>query len=314
MFRHFVIGCLAALLPLSALAETDGWPRTIPHVAGDLVLEAAPQRIVSTAPSLTGILLAIEAPVVASSSALVGPLTDENGFFLQWAEPARSRGVEVLYRNLTFDIEALIVADPDLVIASATGGDSILPYVGELQAQGIPVMVLDYSVTSWEELARQLGRATGHEAGADKVIADFAARAAAEKAALILPQGTVSIVSYNFSGTYAVAKPTSPQAKVLAGLGFTVTGLPEAMKAEVARSSDFDFISHENLAAAISGDGVFLLSAGPEDVRAFVEDPVLANLPAVKEGRVWPLGPTSFRVDYYSGLQIIDTVAPYFRK
>lgn len=312
MFRHFMIGCLVALLPLQAMAED--WPRTLPHVAGELVLDAAPQRVVSTAPSLTGILLAIDAPVVASSTALVGPLTDENGFFLQWAEAAEARGVEVLYRNLTFDIEALIVSDPDLVIASATGGDSILPYVGELQAQGIPVMVLDYSVTSWEDLARQLGRATGHEAEAERVITDFAVRAEAEKAALTIPAGTVSIVSYNFAGTYAVSKPTSPQAKILAALGFTVTGLPEAMNGAVARSSDFDFVSHENLAQAISGEGVFLLNAGPEDVAAFTEDPVLANLAAVKQGRVWPLGPTSFRVDYYSGLQILETVAPYFRK
>ncbi len=309
-FTRLSLTALCALSPVMAHAE--GWPREISHVSGTLVLDAPPVRVVSTAPSLTGILLAIDAPLAATSTAMVGPLSDSEGFFLQWADLAHERGVEVLYRNLTFDIETLIVQDPDLVIASATGGDSILPYVAELQAQGIPVMVLDYSAASWEDLARDLGRATGHEAEAEAAIADFDRRAAEARAGLTIPEGSVSIVSYNFSGTYAVSKPTSPQAKVLQALGFDVVGVPASLAGDVARSSDFDFISHENLAQAIAGDGVFLLNGTAESVAAFTADPVLANLPAVTSGRVWPLGPTSFRVDYYSGLEIIKTVAAQF--
>ena len=41
-------------------------------------------------------------------------------------------------------------------------------------------------------------------------------------------------------------------------------------------------------------------------------DPVLANLRAVQHKRVYPLGPSSFRIDYYSGRQMLDTVAGYF--
>lgn len=303
---------LLLIAPLAAAAED--WPRTIAQPGGDLVLQAPPQRIVSTSPSLTGILLAIDAPVIATAAAVTGPLTDDNGFFRQWAEIAHARGVEVLYPNLAFDIEALVIAEPDLVIVSATGGDSALPFVAELQAQDMPVMVLDYSTDSWEELAARLGHATGHEEDVARVTQDFAERAARAKAAFIRPHGTVSIVSYNFAGTYAVSRPSSAQAKVLADLGFTVTGLPPALEGQIVRPGDFDFISHEVLPAAIAGDSVFLLNGTPETVAAFRADPVLANLPAVREGRVYPLGPTSFRVDYYSGLEIIRTLAPYFTK
>ena len=73
------------------------------------------------------------------------------------------------------------------------------------------------------------------------------------------------------------------------------------------------FISRENLSAAISGDSVFLLSASDADVQAFLADPVLANLPAVVNKRVYALGPSSFRIDYYSGREMIDTVARNFR-
>lgn len=300
-------------MPAVALAE-DGWPRTVTTADGSVDLPVPPQRVVSTAPSLTGILLAIDAPVVSTAAAVIGPLTDDQGFFRQWAEPAHARGLSVLYHNLAFDIEALIVADPDLIVASATGGDAITAYVPELRAQGLPVLVLDYSTGGWQELARTLGRATGRETQAEAVIADFDAQTAKVAARLAIPPGTVSIVSYNFAGTYAVSKPTSPQAKVLAALGFTVTGVPDELRAQVARPSDFDFVSRENLAAAITGQGVFLLNGTEDSVATFAADPVLANLPAVKNGAVWPLGPTSFRVDYYSGLQMVETVAPYFRK
>ncbi len=101
---------------------------------------------------------------------------------------------------------------------------------------------------------------------------------------------------------------------MLEALGFKVDGLPEALAKQVTRSSDFDFISHENMSAAITGKTVFLLRGVDADVTAFLNDPVLANLPAVKEKQVYPLGATSFRIDYYSGIQLIDIVAAHFRK
>ena len=87
-----------------------------------------------------------------------------------------------------------------------------------------------------------------------------------------------------------MSKPEGAQARVLAEMGFEVTGVPQAAQGLVQASREFDFVSHENLSAAISGDTIFLLAAEPEDVQAVLDDPVLANLPAVKAGRVYPLG------------------------
>ena len=251
-------------------------------------------------------------PLAATAVAMRTPLADDQGFFLQWAKAAHEKGVEVLYPNLAFDFEALIVQDADLVIAAKTGGDSIMPYLAELQAMEIPVMVLDYGTSDWVELARQIGVATGHEDDAARVTQAYKAHAADVASGLTRPEGTVSIVSYNFAGTFGVSKPVSAQAQVLADLGFVVTGIPEEMRARVQESREYDFISHENLAGAITGDTVFLLNGTPEAVQTVLADPVLANVPAIKAGRVYPLGPLSFRVDYYSALDIIETVAPYF--
>ena len=45
--------------------------------------ETKPARIVSTTPSVTGILLAMDAPLVASAATTPSRLTDAKGFFSQ---------------------------------------------------------------------------------------------------------------------------------------------------------------------------------------------------------------------------------------
>lgn len=308
MLLHRTAILLTAALPHVALAQNGDWPRRIDSEAGELLIRTPPQRVVSTSPSLTGILLAIEAPLIASAATSVGPLTDDRGFFSQWAELAEARGVEVLYPALQFDIEAVIGAAPDLVVASSTGADNGMGYIGELTALGLPAMALDYSDQSWQDMARSLGRATGREAQAQKVIANFDRHAAEAAMRLDHPDDAVSIVGYDIAGSYSIGRRESPQAEVLTTLGFDITPLPEALRGAVSRSTDFDFISRENLSAAIAGETIFLLSGDEADVVALMADPVLANHPAVISGRVYPLGKSSFRIDYYSGMQMIDTV------
>ncbi len=92
--RRSALPLLALALSLFATLAAAGEPK--------------PARIVSTTPSVTGILLAMDAPLVASAATTPSRLTDAKGFFSQWAKVADQRGVEVLYRNLRFDIEAVI--------------------------------------------------------------------------------------------------------------------------------------------------------------------------------------------------------------
>ncbi|CAK9890591.1 MULTISPECIES: Fe2+-enterobactin ABC transporter substrate-binding protein [Pseudomonas] len=272
-----------------------------------------PLRIASTSPSITGILLAIDAPLVASAAATPSWMTDSKGFFSQWASVADQRQVQVLYRNLVFDIEAVIGANPDLLVLSATGADSAVQHQAELEAQGISTVVVNYSNQSWQEIATTLGKATGHEAQAQAAIKAFDDYAAQSAARITPPKGGVSIVGYNIGGSYSIGHASSPQARLFNVLGIKVASLPPALSREVTRSADFEFISRENLSAAISGESVFLLGATDADVQAFLADPLLANLPAVISKQVYALGPTSFRIDYYSGRQMIDTIARNLR-
>jgi iron complex transport system substrate-binding protein len=305
-------GALLLSMPL-VQAQEEGWPRTVKHVSGELTLAAKPVRIVSTAPSLTGILLAMDAPLIASAATTPSSMTDDKGFFLQWSGVADERGVDILYRNLNFDIEAVIGWEPDLLIASSSGADSVIQHYGELEAQGIPTFVINYSNQSWQDMAIQIGEIAGLEKEAATAIERFDTHVAEVAASLTKEKGTASIVGYNIGATYSIGRPESPQARLLSSLGFEVEGMPQANSGDVTRRSDFDFISRENLSAAITGNTVFLLRGTDADVEAFLADPVLANLPAVRNKRVYPLGPTSFRIDYYSGREMVDAVARHFR-
>lgn len=302
---------LAASVPLwsaSALAQ-DGWPRTIVHEAGELVLEAPPRAIASTALSVTGTLLAIDAPVIASAATAPNATTDSKGFFSQWAATADERGVSVLYPGLRFDLEAVIAAQPDLVIVSTSGADSVREHYDTLVAQGLPTIVVNYSNKTWQELALQLAEATGLETEAEDAIARFDAYAAEAAERIEAPKGGVSIVSFNGpSSDTAVAKRTGPHARLFEALGLTVNEAPAELDVSVQARSDFAFVTLENVSASVTGETVFLLSGTPATVAAFTSEPTLANLPAVVSNRVYPLGPTSFRIDYFSGIQLIDTV------
>ncbi|MHC5307710.1 Fe2+-enterobactin ABC transporter substrate-binding protein [Bartonella sp. LJL80] len=302
------------LFSATTQAAAEGWPRTISHQKGALTIKAKPLRIVSTSPSLTGVLLAIDAPLIATAATTPSALTDSKGFFTQWAKVADERHVEILYSNLQFDLEAIIALQPDLVIGSSTGADSILDFYGELQAQQIPTIVINYAQGGWQDLARMLGRATGLEKHAEAAITQFDQTMVQAAQKLNVHKSDVTIVGYNIGGSYSIGKPESPQAEILTGLGFNVLGLPQSMKNTVSRSSDFDFISHENLSSAIDGKSVFLMRGTNNDVASFLADPVLQNLPAVKSKHVYPLGLSSFRIDYYSGLQMIYEILAHYQE
>ena len=81
-------GSAGASEAASAGASAEAtWPVTIKGDDGvDVEIKAEPKSIVSTSVTLTGSLLALDAPVVASTPAKKkDEKTDDNGFFTQWS-------------------------------------------------------------------------------------------------------------------------------------------------------------------------------------------------------------------------------------
>ncbi len=289
-----------------------GWPRTITHELGETTLDAPPENIVSTSLTLTGTLLAIGAPVTASAATSVGPVTDDQGFFSQWSDVAAEQGLEVLYPNLELDLEAVVAADPDLIVVSTTGADSTADAYDEL-SDIAPTIAVDYSKASWQDVAAELGAATGLEEEASATVADFDQQVADTAAAITVPDGTVNAVVFNGDGQdTAFAKPEGSHGQLLTALGLDVVGADDALDTSESARTDFAFVSLENTVQALTGDTVLLVTGDDATKDALLAEPVLANAPAVTSGAVYPLGLDSFRLDYYSSTNILDLVESYF--
>lgn len=288
-------------------AEAGTWPRTIDTENGPLTLDKAPERIVSTTISTTGSLLAINAPVVATSLSTPDSTTiDKDGFFAQWGDVARERQVEGIYQVGAFDLESVIAQDPDLIVVSTSGADAALDHLKELE-EVAPTLVVNYGNQTWQDLATELGEATGHEAEAKTAVAEFNQHVKDTAAKISVPAGTTaSIVSFNAGDVSPVGKPTGPHAMLLTELGFTIEEPPAEFDTSTQKREDFSFTSYEGLAESLTGDHIFMISTDETGVANLKADKTLANAPAIKSGKVSTLGPTSFRLDYYSATGIVD--------
>ena len=296
----------------SASAESGTWPRTVTHELGTTEIPSQPQNIVSTSLTITGTLLAIDAPVTASAATSPGNGSDENGFFDQWSDVAADRGLEVLYPDLEIDIESIIAAEPDLIVVSTSGADSAAASYEALQDIA-PTVVYNYGDKTWQDLAAQLGEATGLEANAESAADEFDERVQEVAEKITVPEGDTNVIVYNGPEFQtAFAKPAGSHGTLLTSLGFNVVGAPDELDGSETVRQDFAFLSLENTTTALTAPTVFIVSGDDENKDMLLNTEVLANAPAVASAAVYPLGDASFRIDYYSGLQIVDEIETQF--
>ncbi|ABC30522.1 ABC-type Fe2+-enterobactin transport system, periplasmic component [Hahella chejuensis KCTC 2396] len=300
--------------PSLTIQNASTWPRTLVTSQGELTLEQAPQRIVSTSVTLTGVLLAIDAPVVASGASSANTeVADEQGFFRQWGDVARQRGVRPIYQGAP-DAEAIIAEQPDLIVMARTGGDSALALYEQLSLFA-PVLVLNYDDKSWQELASALGAATGREQQAQAVIEEFNAQVASVKTRLQLPPQPVSALVYYEDGSGAnLWTPDSAQGQLLQALGFEIATPPSHVQGGTLQGERKDIVqlAGENLSDGLQGRTMLLFSADESSVRRINQDKFLAHTPAILSNRVYAVGLDTFRLDYYSASNLLQRLASLF--
>lgn len=85
------------------------------------------------------------------------------------------------------DLEQAWATTPDLIVVSINGADSALAHLSDLQAIA-PVIVVNYSNQTWQDLARQLGDALGLEQQAAASITGFDALIASTRTRISLPE------------------------------------------------------------------------------------------------------------------------------
>ncbi|WP_254071711.1 Fe2+-enterobactin ABC transporter substrate-binding protein [Kosakonia sacchari] len=290
------------------------WPRQVTDSRGTHTLPTKPLRIVSTSVTLTGSLLAIDAPVIASGATTPNNrFADEQGFLRQWGEIARQRNVARLYIGEP-NAEAVAAQMPDLILISATGGDSALPLYDQLSTIA-PTLIINYDDKSWQALLTQLGEITGHEKEAAARISQFNQQLADVKARMKLPPQPVSALVYTPAAHSAnLWTEDSAQGQLMQQLGFTLAPLPANLHASQSQGKRHDIVQlgGENLAAGLNGEALFLFASDQKDADALSQNPLLAHLPAVQNHRVYALGAETFRLDYYSATRVLQRLAALF--
>ena len=314
VFRNPLLLLSLFVLGLTSAAAAD-WPRQVTDSRGVHTLESKPTRIVSTSVTLTGSLLAIDAPIVASGATTPNNrVADGQGFLRQWGDMAKQRKVARLYIGEP-SAEAVAAQMPDLILISATGGDSALALYDQLSAIA-PTLIINYDDKSWQALLTQLGEITGHEKQAAERIAAFDKQLAQVKQQMTLPPQPVNAIVYTAAAHSAnLWTAESAQGKLLHQLGFTLADLPAGLQTSTSQGKRHDIIQlgGENLATGLNGEGLFVFAGDEKDVAAIYANPLLAHLPSVKNKRVWALGTETFRLDYYSAMLVLQRLNAMFK-
>lgn len=290
----------------SASAASAAFPLTFTNADGSTTeIPAKPTKVVSTSVTVTGSLLAFDAPVAGSAGAANGK------FFPQWADVAQQKGLEPLYPAGEVNLEAVIAADPDLIIVSSSGADSAKDNLADLR-EIAPTIVVDYGGQTWQELTLELARATGLTTQAEATIARFESLVEEVKGGITVPAGKANIVSFNGPGeSNPIARADGPHAQLLTELGFSIEDPDPAWHTQDNLRNDFVWAAYENL-TKLSAETTFILAKDDEGAKAFSDDPVLANLPSVVKGQVYGLGRNSFRIDHYSATEIVESIRDNF--
>ena len=305
----------------SAAASAQAtWPVTIKGDDGvDVEIKAEPKSIVSTSVTLTGSLLALDAPVVASTPAKKkDEKTDDNGFFTQWSKQATDKGVKAIDGTEDNLAQTVAGSNPDLIIVAKTGQDSAVKVVDSLRQLEVPVLVIDYGSHSWQDVTKTLGQATGRQAKADSVIQDYNTKAEEAKGAISVPQGSTSVFTVPGDGTKGANAFTeeAPQVQLLEDLGFTIATVPDSVKGDQSMGERKDIVqlSPENVQAGLTGDNWVVIAADETARTAVTSNETFSSAAPVTGGRVQYMPPSSFRLDYYSALEMLEAVQKAYPK
>lgn len=296
------------------------WPVTIKGDDGvDVEIKAEPKSIVSTSVTLTGSLLALDAPVVASTPAKKkDEKTDDNGFFTQWSKQATDKGVKAIDGTEDNLAQTVAGSNPDLIIVAKTGQDSAAKVVESLRQLEVPVLVIDYGSHSWQDVTKTLGQATGRQAKADAVVKDYTTKAEKAKSAISVPKGATSVFTVPGDGTKGANAFTeeAPQAQLLKDLGFTIAAVPDSVKGDQSMGERKDIVqlSPENVQAGLTGENWVVIAADETAKNAVTTNETFSSAAPVTGGKVQYMPPSSFRLDYYSALEMLEAVQKAYPK
>jgi iron complex transport system substrate-binding protein len=285
---------------------TDGFPVTVAHTLGETVIETRPARVVSLGYSDADAVLALGVQPVGvhtgySFATGVGP----------WAVPKLATPRPVIWKGRTFNYEAIAGLRPDLILDVTDSGDrttyEILSKIAPTVA--LPVGAVPHGAP-WQDTTRLIGRSLGLAAQGDELVTAtlaYLARIAAENPAFA---GRTLTYLDIYPGGMAIGGEPANVVQTMRRLGFVQS--PVLRGPEWGRSQNP--ISPELLSKA-DADVILIFGFGSDQQQVLAANPTLANLPAVKAGRVHVLPDLSLSSPSVLSIPYgVDPLVPVLRR
>ncbi|MEU7214214.1 Fe2+-enterobactin ABC transporter substrate-binding protein [Nocardia iowensis] len=284
---------------------TDRGPVNVPHEA---------KRIVVLSGSLADYLYALDAPVVATDTRVIGVTNLDGGFPPQWADKAKAQGSKQLPAGAELNIEAVADANPDLIIGGGQGITAV--QAGELYDKLTaiaPTVLVPTKVTSWQEQLRMVADASGRADRVPALLKAYEDKAAQVKGSSKIPAGkVVYVLSVGNRVPYLVPQSAALPTQ-LAELGFVADDvLAKAGNPPLYGSGDSFEVSLEMIDRIADAPMAFVIPVGGPSAAELAQNPLYARLPAFRDGKVFELPATSYRPDYHGALTTLDAIAKKF--
>ena len=309
-------GGSAAGSAASAAASSSSAPatRTISTAQGEITVPGDPQRIVVLSGGLAGYLFALDAPVVATDTRVLGVTDLDGGFPPSWSAEAQQQGTTALPAGEQLNVEAVAAAQPDLIIG---GGQGITAVQAEQNYDALsaiaPTVLVPATTTAWQEQLDLVAEAAGRGDGVQELTSTYEEKVAQVRQEVEVPPGNaVFILSLPNGKPYLVpADAALPQ--LTAEVGFTPDDVvTKAGNPPLYGSGDSFEVSPELLAGTADAPNAFVVDLGGRSLAELKTDPLYAALPSFAAGNVWELPATSYRPDYDGAVGALDTLAQLF--
>ncbi len=280
-------GAIAVALPVqhgraqdatpAAGGDLGAFPVTITHVLGETTVPAQPERIVSTDMNeVVDSLLAIGLQPVYYG--LSGGYIDGVPVWVQEA----GLDPEVEFDRIArfeLDPERVAAMQPDLILGTWVEE----PLYNQLSGIAPTLVVKASDATTWQEVQRVVGQATGRAAEAEAAIAETEALLAEQKARLEPYLDQQVAIAYDFFDELYINGKTAPIGRVLSDFGMMV------ISPETVAEGDIDVVSLEQTNLLADADIIITPEFIEGDVARLEANPLFRLLPAVQRGGYVPL-------------------------
>jgi iron complex transport system substrate-binding protein len=296
--------------------EAAGGTRTVSTPYGDVAVPTDAQRIVVLNYALAGYLYDMDVPVTATIpedadqrnqeySPLWGSAPDEDGTeFLPWSTDG-------------FDLEAVLEADPDLIIGGGWGFPSFHAEKAYEDLSAIaPTVVVDKALPDWQGQAEFLAVDVFDRPEAyEEMVTEYETRLEEVRDAIEVPEQPTSFVSVTGEGTPYLVLEDQGLPRMFDALGFEVNDIAARNGLEPYQpGGDLAELSTEQLGQLVDSETLFVMgfNADTASAEALADDPAWSGLPAFAHDRAYDLPYWALRHDFDESLEVLDLVEEEF--